>query len=86
MPITVNLTLTLADEQLDAIADRVAKRMGKAPSGNPLTVSQFAKAVNRSWPYIKNRVDAGIILKLDQPGPTMIPHAELERYRNGGSK
>ena len=84
MPLSLQIELT--DEQLDAIADRVAKRMGKAPSGNPLTVSQFAKAVNRSWPYIKNRVDAGIILKLNQPGPTMIPHAELERYRNGGKQ
>ena len=80
---TIHLTLELTDEQLDAIAELAARKLGKVTE-NPLTISEFAVAVKESRSTINNKVRAGIIQKSKNPGVTRIPHSELERYRNGG--
>jgi len=80
MPLTIQITLT--DEQLEVITEALAVKMGKA-SPNPLTVSQFAAAVDRSVPTITRWLKAGVITKSPTPGQTMIPYSELERYRSG---
>ena len=82
----MNLTLTLTESQLDAIAERVAAKIGNAPTRNPLTISEFARQSGKSWPTIKKWVDAGIITKLPIPGDTLIAHSELERFRAGETK
>lgn len=81
----MKVTFELTDAQLDAIADRVAAKMGKS-TGNPMTIAEFATAIGRSKGFVRKRVEAGIILRSQQPGEIQIPHSELERYRNGGVK
>lgn len=81
----MTVTLTLTPDQLDAIAERVAEKLGKPPVANPLTISEFARLSGKSWPTIKKWVDAGLIVKHPIPGDTLIPFSELERYRAGKS-
>lgn len=80
------VTIQFTDDQLDAIAERVAAKIGKPATRNPLTISEFARQSGKSWPTIKKWVDAGIITKLPIPGDTLIAHSELERFRAGSTK
>lgn len=76
----MNVTLTLTEDQLEELADRVARKMGKV-TGNPLTVAEFAKAIKRDESYVRRLIYAGTILKSKAPGQTIIPASELDRYR-----
>ena len=80
----MNLTLTLTDDQIDALAERVAVKMGKRIE-NPLSIAEFAREADKSWATIKKWVDAGIIVKSPIPGDTLIPYSELERFRAGSA-
>ena len=83
MPMTLQISVTLTDEQVAVFSAMIAQNLGRV-SENPLTISEFAAAVKESRSTIHNKVKAGIIVKSKVPGITRIPHSELERYRNGG--
>ena len=80
---TLQISVTLTDEQVAVFSAMISQNLGKV-SENPLTIAEFAEAVGESRSTIHNKVKAGIIVKSRVPGVTRIPHAELERYRNGG--
>jgi hypothetical protein len=81
--VPLSLQIELTDEQIRSIALVTAQMLGKV-SENPMTIAQFAAAIGKSKGFVRKRVEAGIILKSSQPGEILIPHSELERYRNGG--
>ena len=73
------------DELITQLAEKLAGKIAQQAKGGPYTVAQFARLIGRSRGYVKTRVDAGIIVKADMPGDTLIAHSELERFRNGGT-
>jgi excisionase family DNA binding protein len=80
----MNLTLTLTDDQLDAIAQRVASKLSKT-SGRPLTVPQAAAKLGLCSRTVRRRVEAGDIARVPLCGAgsrVLIPESEIARLTN----
>ena len=80
----MNVTLTLTDDQIDAIASRVAAKLAKT-SGRPLTVPQAAAKLGLCSDTIRRRVDAGQIARVPMVGcgaRVLIPESEITRLLN----
>ncbi len=83
-PEPMNLTLTLTDDQLDAIAERVASKLSKT-SGRPLTVPQAAAKLGLCSRTVRRRVEAGDIARVPLCGAgsrVLIPESEIARLTN----
>lgn len=80
----MELTLTLTDDQLDAIADRVATKLSKT-LGRPLTVPEAAARLGLCSRTIRRRVECGDIARVPLCGSgarVLIPESEIARLTN----
>ena len=80
----MELTLTLTDDQLDAIAERVAEKISKT-GGRPLTVTQAAAKLGLCTRTVRRRIEAGDIARVPLCGAgsrVLIPAAEIARLTN----
>lgn len=76
----MTLTLELTPEQIDALADAVAAKLGgKTKGGDALTVAEAAKRLGVSIDTIYRRVEAGTIPKIPNLGVIRIPAAAIDR-------
>jgi excisionase family DNA binding protein len=78
------VSLTLTDDQLDAIAERVAAKVGRK-SDRPLTVNEAAERLGLCGRTVRRRVEAGEIARVPLCGAgarVLIPAAEIERLLN----
>lgn len=79
----MNLTLTLSDEQLEAIVSLVAKRLPAAQnSAAPMTVKAFHAAIGGalSPESIYRQCQSGRIRTVANCSKILIPAAELKRF------
>jgi len=77
----VNVVLTLTDDQLDAIAERVAAKVGQTTS-RPLTVAQAADQLGVCSRTILRRIQAGEIARVPVSAAGsryLIPASEITR-------
>lgn len=79
MPIYVQFELT--DEQIEAIAAVVAKKVGPQTSGRPLSMTEAAKELNVSRETIRLAVHAGKMKRVPNISAIRIPAAEVERMK-----
>lgn len=80
----MNLTLTLTDDQIDAIAERVAEKISKT-SGRPLTPEQVGNRLGITGRTVRRRVQSGEIARVPLAGAgsrVLIPASEMERLLN----
>jgi len=79
----MEMTITLTDEQLDVLADKLAERQARRrPSfQGPLSVSEFARLTGLSEPSVYRQVHAGQVRRVQGLAKILIPAAELERFR-----
>ena len=82
---SISITITLTDEQLDEIANRVAAKLGKFTE-DPLTKQEAARALRVSVKTIERRIEAGVIRTVPDIGVVRIPVPEIERLRRGGPR
>lgn len=79
----MTITLTLTDDQIDALATVVAERMRgtTTPSPRPhfYTVPEVAKALRISTKTVRRRIDAGIIPRVPAVAAVRIPAAWLDQ-------
>lgn len=78
----MNLTFQLTDDQLDAIAERVAAKMAKPVSGRPLSISQAARELGVSRETVRLAVHAGKVKRVAGISAIRIPASEIERLTN----
>lgn len=81
---SATLEVRLSDEQLEALAERIAVKMGEAAPKRsaPLSVKEAAAALNISQDSVRNRMKAGLIRKApDMEGLTRIPQSEIQRLQ-----
>ena len=82
--LNIPLTLTLTDELLDAIAERVAAKLSKT-SGRPLTPEQVGEKLGISGRTVRRRVESGEIARVPLAGAgsrVLIPESEVARLTN----
>lgn len=80
----MNLTLTLTDDQIDAIAERVAAKIRKTVN-KPVTVPEAAARLGVCARTIRRRVECGDIARVPLTGSgarVLIPAAEIARLTN----
>jgi excisionase family DNA binding protein len=82
----MEIMLTLTDEQLQEIEDRLFKRLKTAISNygkdaRPYTVAEAAEATNISASTLYNRIRAGLIEQVAIAGVKRIPAREVERLQ-----
>lgn len=74
------LEVRLADDQLDALADRIARKMAKGQTLNkPLSISDAAKALGVSDATVRRRIEAGLIRTVQGIGVPRVSQAEIRR-------
>ena len=84
----MELTLTLTDDQIDAIAEIVAEIVADKLSktgGRPLTVKEAAAKLGLCSRTVRRRVEAGDIARVPLIGArarVLIPAAEIARLTN----
>jgi len=81
----VKVLLDLTDEQVDAIADRVADRIRKESASDVLTVGQAARRAQVSTETVRRWVRAGILPRLPGLRSIRIPARALEDYLKNGA-
>ena len=83
MSLTVPIVFT--EEQLDAIAAKVASRLGDAPAARakPYTVKEAAAAIGCGKSDLYERVKAGLVARVPVVGTILIPAAEVRRIVEG---
>lgn len=72
------LTVLLTEEQLDALADKVAHRI-KVPC-ETLTMAEAAEMIGISPITLRRRVQAGLIKPISGLGMMRVTRTELERF------
>lgn len=77
----MTLTLQLTPEQIDALADVVARKLGVSAekSKDALTVGEAAKRLGVSKLTIYRRTKSGLIPTIPNLGVTRIPAAAIDR-------
>ena len=81
---SATLEVRLSDEQLEALAERIAVKMGEAAPRRkaPLTVKDAAAALNVGQDAIRSRIKAGLIRTVDDlEGLIRIPQSEIQRLQ-----
>jgi len=78
----MNVTLTLTDDQLDAIASRVAAKMAAPVSSRPLSLAEAARELGVSREHLRLQVHAGKIQRVPKISAIRIPFAEIQRMKS----
>ena len=82
----MTLQVELTDQQLDAIAERVAQRMAPTPNnGDPWTAAELAKATRQNASTIRRAIKAGRIRRVLGTHKVLIPADEARRVIEGRS-
>jgi excisionase family DNA binding protein len=77
------LTILLTEEQLESLADRIAKKIDPQQK-KPLTVAEASRALGIAQSTITLHVRAGVIKKVPDCGKqVLIPRTEIERLQKG---
>ncbi len=80
------LTITLSDEQLEDLADRIAKKIDPQQR-RPFTVAEASRALGIAQSTITLHVRAGSIKKVPDCGKrVLIPRVEIERLQKGAAR
>jgi len=81
----MDLVLHLTDDQVDAIAARVAARMAEAPqrTRRPFTLREAAAEIGVSYETLRLRVRAGTVRRVPGIGKVLIPADEVARLIEG---
>ena len=77
----MNVTLTLTDDQLDELAERVAAKMAKPVSSRPLSLSDAARELGVSREHLRLQVHAGKIKRVPGINAIRIPFSEIQKLK-----
>lgn len=75
----MKIEFELTDDQVNAIAKEVARRLDKTPK-QPMTVAQFAQATNQSPASIYRLIESGHIATVPHLHKKLIPARQLNHY------
>ena len=81
---SATLEVRLSEDQLEALAERIAIKMGEAAPKRsaPLSVKDAAAALNVGQDAIRSRIKAGLIRTVDDlEGLIRIPQSEIQRLQ-----
>lgn len=83
----MRVELVLSDDQVEAIARRVAEMLASspvaAPAGELLTVREAAEFLRCSRQRVDNLLSQGRLPRVKEGRRTLVARAELERYLAG---
>jgi Helix-turn-helix domain len=77
----MTITLQFTDDQLDAIAERVAKKMKAPVSGRPMSLADAAREVGVSRDTLSRAVHAGKVKRVPGITAIRIPASEIQRLK-----
>lgn len=75
-----SLTVLFTDEQLDELADRIAKRIGAAAA--TVSVTEAAKMIGRSPKTVSRLAKAGLLRPISGLPRTRFTRDEINRFLN----
>lgn len=77
---SATLEVKLSDEQLEALAERIYRKLAKGQSHNkPQTVAETAKALGISEATVRRRIESGAIRAVQGIGIPRVSQAEIRR-------
>ena len=84
----MEITLTMTTEQVEAIAEKVAARMGAAPANSPvpdlMTPAEAAEYLRCAKRRIYDLASAGRLPRLREGGRLLVRRADLDRLVEEG--